>query len=157
MTAGRFTFRLQRLLALRQMAENAASVTLGSARAAASTAHAAQTALSARRAATRGAVFPSAGTARGVAELTRATVLLERIDGYVVEADKAASRADERVRDSLARLGERVQARRMLERLRERHFTEWSVGVERQEREVMDGLARRPSVLGGETTTPTND
>jgi flagellar biosynthesis chaperone FliJ len=60
------------------------------------------------------------------------------------------------VRDSLAQLGERVQARRMLERLRERHFAEWSLGVERHEREVMDSLARRPSAPGTETTTPTN-
>ncbi|MBA4070799.1 MAG: hypothetical protein C0497_03045 [Gemmatimonas sp.] len=156
MSTGRFTFRLQRLLALRQMAENAASVTLGSARAAASAIHATQTALSARRAVARDTVFPSAGATRGVAELTRAALLVERIDGHVVEADKAARGADERVRDSLARLGERVQARRMLERLRERHLAEWTLGVERHEREVMDSLARRPSAPGSETTTPTN-
>lgn len=157
MSAGRFTFRLQRLLALRQMAEDAASVTLGAARTAANAAHATQAALSSRRADARGAMFPSAGTVRGVAELTRAAFLVERIDGHVAEADKAARGADARVHDSLARLGERVQARRMLERLRERHFAEWSLIVDRHEREVMDSLARRQSTPGSETTTPTND
>ena len=156
MSTDRFTFRLQRLLALRQMAERAASVTLGSAQAAASEARATQMKLAARRADARGAMLPPSGTERGVAELRRALFFVDQLDAHVVEAGKTTDGADQRVRDSRVRLGERVQARRILERLRERQFAEWSTGVERHEREAMDGMARRPSGTRSETDTSTN-
>ena len=156
MSAGRFIFRLQRLLTLRQMAERAAAISLGSAQAVASKAHAAQATFATRRADARGMMLPQPGTERSVAELTRAAFFVDQLDVQVAEAGKTTNAADQQVRDTRERLGERVQARRMLERLRERHLAEWSHVEERHEREVMDGLARRMTGPRIESTTLSN-
>jgi flagellar export protein FliJ len=152
-TANRFTFRLQRLLALRQMAERAAAIALGTAQAVAAEAHAAEESLARRRASAREAMLPHPGTERRVADLRQVAFLVEQIDARALNAGKTAKVADRNVQDTRERLGARVQERRILERLRERHLVEWSRGTERLEREMMDGIARPAAGAGTNTLT----
>jgi flagellar export protein FliJ len=147
-SGGRFTFRLERLLALRLMAERAAAISLGSAQAVATAAHAARTLIAGRRAGARAAMLPEPGAERSVAELRQAAFLTEQIDRHLAHASRSTSTADQHARDAHERLDERVTERRILERLRERHHSEWSVDAERREREAADGIARPAATTG---------
>ena len=157
MSTRRFSFRLQRLLALRQMAERAAAVSLGSSQAMASEAHVAEERLAARRSDARAGMFPPRGAARHVGEVLQAARFVEQIDVQLEHAGSAAQQADARVRDTRLHLGERVRERRILERLRDRHFAVWANDVEHEEREIMDGIARPPAGQPAETTPSTGD
>lgn len=157
MSTGRFTFRLQRLLALRRMAERAAAISLGSAQQVASTAQAAVTQIAGQRAAARAAMLPTSGSTQRVAELCHAVFLAEQLDAHVVDAGAKVIAADAKVRDTRDRLGARVKERRILERLRERHFAEWSLHTERHERDLMDAIPRLLPVFGDGLITPTDD
>ncbi|MHB1310454.1 MAG: flagellar export protein FliJ [Gemmatimonadaceae bacterium] len=157
MSTGRFTFRLQRLLGLRQMAERAAAISLGAAQQVASTAHAAEARVAGQRAGARAAMLPASGSTQRVAELCHAAFLMEQLDAHVVNAGANAVAADATVRETRDRLGTRVKERRILERLRERHVAEWSLHTERQERELMDAIPRLLPVFGDGLITPSDD
>jgi flagellar FliJ protein len=150
---GRFTFRLQRLLALRQMAERAAMTALASAESAANQAQAARQWIAARRAKARAALSTPIGMDRRIAELRNAAFLVEQLDAHVEHADRAMTAANEQVRASRVRLAERVRERRILERLRDRQVAEWSLAVEREERAIMDAIARPPAHAPDGTST----
>jgi flagellar FliJ protein len=142
MSPDRFSFRMQRLLTLREKAERQAAIDLATAQAAHTRAQSAADAVSHLRTAARNAARTPLGEARAVGTLRQAALLLEQLDGRQAHADALAHAAGEQVQARVTTLGERVRDRRVLDRLRERQHDEWRTDAERRERELMDGLAR---------------
>jgi flagellar FliJ protein len=142
MSAPHFKFRLQRLLDLRELAEREAAVALASAKAAEDDARRDKDALEAQRAAARAMLMPPAGSQNRVSELRQVSVLLERLDAGTAQAEFRFSKAERHVQQRMAKLGETVMDRRVLDRLKERQRDAWRIADERMDREVMDGIGR---------------
>jgi flagellar FliJ protein len=142
MSKDRFSFRMQRLLTLREKAERQAAIDLATAQAAHASARTAADVIDAQRAAAREAARTPLGEARTVSAIRQAAILLEQLDGRQMQADALVRSADEQVHARVGVLGERVRERRVLDRLRDRQHDEWRTDADRRERELMDGLAR---------------
>ncbi|MDQ8153285.1 MAG: flagellar export protein FliJ [Gemmatimonadota bacterium] len=138
----RFKFRLQRLLDLRQKKEQEAASAVGAARNAAEAATRREDELTERRDATRQELLPAAGQTVRVAELHEIAFLVRALDERVQDAQKAAKAAERSVQEKLGELGEAMRDRRILDRLKDRRSEEWRAEDARQEREIMDAIAR---------------
>ncbi len=142
MSSDRFTFRLQRLLSLRQKAEEAAAIALAEARNAETTAHEAKAALEMHRVRTRESLTLRAGDSSTVAALRQVAMLLEDVDRRVEQADErlVASRAAMMARRDV--LNAAVQDRRVLGRLKERALDSWQQLAARSDQITMDEFAQ---------------
>lgn len=138
----RFKFRLQRLLELRQKKEHEAASAVAAARNAAEAAALREQDLAARRDATRQELLPAAGQTVRVAELHEIAFLVRALDERVVDARKAHEIAEQSVHEKVEELSEAMRDRRILDRLKDRQTEEWRAEDARQEREVMDAIAR---------------
>ncbi len=138
----RYSFRLQRLLDLRQMKEREAAGSAAAARAAAETADAHEAGITALRDTTRQEMLPAPGQTVRVADLHEVVFLVKALDGHVEDAKQASLAAERKVQEKQAALGVAMQHRRILDRLKERRADEWRVDDTRQERDVMDEIAR---------------
>jgi flagellar export protein FliJ len=142
MTAPQFKFPLQRLLALREKAAQAAATELATARTAEHEARTANDELEARRAEARAALLPHPGRERSVSELSMVAFLVAQLDSSVAWAAEKVSAAERAVLHRQDKLGETVRDRRVLGRLRERQLEGWRMAIDRDERAVMDDIAR---------------
>jgi flagellar FliJ protein len=138
----RFKFRLQRLLDLRQKKEQEAASAVAAARNAAEAATRREDELTERRDATRQELLPAAGQTVRVAELHEIAFLVRALDERVQDAQKASKAAERSVQEKLGELGEAMRDRRILDRLKDRRSEEWRAEDARQEREIMDAIAR---------------
>lgn len=139
--SSRFSFRLQRVLDLRQQHEQAVAGKLGAAAEAAADARAAMDALAAVRQASGSDLARAHGGATPVGTLHQKERLNASLDAHldVAEADVAAREAQvDAVRDELAAA---MQARRIISRLREKREDEWRLSRTRADRTAMDALA----------------
>ena len=141
MKSDRFTFRLERLLSLRQKAEEAAAIALAEARNAETAAHEAKAALAMHRVRTQESLTLRAGDSSTVASLRQVAMLVE-------DADRRIAHADERLTachsTTLARrevLNAAIQERRVLGRLKERALDSWQQAAARSEQVTMDEFA----------------
>ncbi len=80
MTQPHFTFPLQRLLTIRQKAEEEASIELAVARGVEEDARSARGALEVKRAEARDALLPTPGSNRTVSELRHVALIIDQID-----------------------------------------------------------------------------
>jgi flagellar protein FliJ len=154
MTAPRFKFSLQRVLELREEAENVAAIELASARAVADEARRVKEVLDARRAETRQALEAPPGRERRIAEVRQIYMLMEHLDTKVARADESVASAERGVEDGQARLGETVKDRRVIDRLRERQMDAWRIAGDRVERETMDDIARARFIAASNDLNP---
>ncbi|MBP7550308.1 MAG: flagellar export protein FliJ [Gemmatimonadaceae bacterium] len=139
--SSRFSFRLQRVLDLRQQHEQAVAGKLGAASEAAADARAAMDALAAVRQASGSDLARAHGAATPVGALHQKERLNASLDAHldVAEADLAAREAEVNVvRDEL---NAAMQARRIISRLREKREDEWRLSRTRADRTAMDALA----------------
>ena len=139
--SSRFSFRLQRVLDLRQQHEQAVAGKLGAAAEAAADARAAMDALAAVRQARGSDLARAHGAAMPVGALHQKERLNASLDAHldVAEADLAAREAEVNVvRDEL---NAAMQARRIISRLREKREDEWRLSRTRADRTAMDALA----------------
>lgn len=145
MSAAHFSFRLERLLAIRERAEAEAALAFAAARARADALRTTAAELQARREALRADLLPAVGATRDVGVAAIRILLLNELDAraatLVCEIATADVEAEERQREMSVRLRER----RVLERLRERQLALWKIGEARREREQMDEAAQRRS------------
>ena len=88
MKSDRFTFRLERLLSLRQKAEEAAAIALAEARNAETAAHEAKAALAMHRVRTQESLTLRAGDSSTVASLRQVAMLVEDADRRIAHADE---------------------------------------------------------------------
>jgi flagellar export protein FliJ len=143
-----FRFRLQRLLELRSRAEQQVAVRLASARAEAEAVHRRHEALAASHDAGRDQLLR---TGHAAGELQALGVMLDHLEQHVNLAASEAREADEVVSEVASDLRAASQARRVLDRLRERRAEEWRVEVNSSDQATMDAIAltrfmNRPNV-----------
>lgn len=138
----RFKFRLQRLLDLRQKREQEAAGAVAAARNAAEAAAQKQAELAARRDQTRQELLPAQGETVRVGQLHEIAYLVRALDDHVATAQKASQAAERVVQEKMTELSDAMRDRRVLDRLKDRRTVEWRTEDARQEREVMDAIAR---------------
>lgn len=138
----RFKFRLQRLLDLRHKREQEAASAVGAARSASEAAAQRESELTARRDQTRQELLPAAGQTVRVGQLHEIAYLVRALDTHVADAQKASKAAEQVVHEKMEELGVAMRDRRVLDRLKDRRSEEWRAEDARQEREVMDAIAR---------------
>ncbi len=138
----RFTFRLQRLLDLRHKKEQEVAGVVAVARATAEDAAHQQQDLSERRDATRQEMLPARGQTVRVGELHEVAIFVQALDARVSDAKLVTIAAERSVQEKVIELGAAMRDRRILDRLKGRRTEEWRVEDARQERDVMDAIAR---------------
>mgnify|MGYP002777087862 CR=1 FL=1 len=140
----RFSFRLQRVLELREKKEQAMATQAAAARAQADAARAAREALEHIRAAgrerlheahAREAQLPSVG------ELQQMGLVLEALDTRVAQASTTHAAAEQAARTAQEQLTEAFRDRRVLDRLKEKQQHAWKAEAVRQDLATMDGIA----------------
>lgn len=137
----RFSFRLQRVLDLRQQHEQAVAGRLGAAAEAAADARSAMEALAAVRRASGSDLARAHGTATTVGSLTQKERLNASLDAHLRVAEQEVASRDAEVDVVRHELHDAMQARRIISRLRERREDEWRVTRSRADRSAMDALA----------------
>lgn len=150
----RFSFRLQRVLDLREQKEQAISRQLTQAK------HEADVALGMRddlaMARESAAVAIHAQGARTAGELRAAGIALAHMDLHVDAATEAVVAAASEVETVQGHLTAAFQERRVLDRLKERALETWQNDMVQQDRQLMDAIAL--SRYGKRTgTTPTSN
>ena len=137
----RFTFRLQKVLDLKQRHAQAAAMQLAAAHSRANDARQALDALSSIRLA-GGAQLAAAHSEHATAgQLQNIAYVLERMDQRVDQAAEVVHAAAAQVAGAQNDMTLAQQAKRALDRLRERQLGDWHDGMRSMDRQQMDSLA----------------
>ena len=155
-----FTFRLQRVLDLREQAEQARARALASVQAAATQARQAQATLEALHQTSRTQLQAATGQAPRVGHLQQLGTTLGAIEVRIEQAVELVQAAEADVQQARQQLEAAARDRRVLTRLRERHIEHWRANEVQKDRRQMDDVAlarfgRRESGTRA-TGTPTN-
>lgn len=143
MSDDHFTFRLGRLLSLRERREEEAAIALATAQEQADRLRRALADLRDGRAAARAQLFPNAGADGRLGDGQAVHQLLEYTDARCANVAAALIEAEAEVETRRQSLATAMAERRALERLRERQQDEWRSDVERRARAAMDAVALR--------------
>lgn len=152
MTAPRFNFRLQQVLEMRERSEQAAAARVAAASERAEAARAAHEALAAVRDAGAEAIQRAHAHAPTVGQLANLAFLLDRMDAQLGESASQVREADAGVQQAQDDLTVAFQARRVIDRLKEKHHEEWRVEATQADRREMDELALSRFTRGSEST-----
>ena len=136
-----FKFRLQQVLELREQHEKQVAAKLAEAESAADEARNAHHALEAIRQNGSQALRAAHGTEATVGQLKTIGYVIEQLNTHIADAQTRVDAADHVVTQARTDLTSALQARRVLSRLRDRHFTEWRTEEGAQEMRQMDELA----------------
>ena len=136
-----FHFRLQRVLELRQEAEQAASRTLGVARDAADEARRAKDQLADLHETSRREIGATQQREPRIGQLQQLGVVLQSLETRLESAVEQVQAADAVVADALSKLELAARDRRVLDRLKERHATVWRAEEAHKDRLQMDEIA----------------
>jgi flagellar FliJ protein len=139
--SSRFSFRLQRVLDLRQQHEQAVAGRLGVAAEAATEARAAMDALAAVRVASGSDLARAHGAATPVGALHQKERLIASLDAHLDVAEHEVAAREAEVDSARTELNAAMQARRIISRLREKREDDWRLSHTRAERTAMDALA----------------
>ena len=142
MTEPRFRFSLQRILALRERAEHEAGLALASAMQAEDTAHRARTDAEARRVEGQDAMRPSGRGACTVGELRALGALVQGLERQASAAGEVADQAERRLTGERRSFADKVRERQTMERLRSHKEELWRLEASREDRAIMDEIAR---------------
>jgi flagellar FliJ protein len=152
-----FTFRLQRLLSLREEAEQAQARALAGREAEAAGARDVRDTLAARHAEADAQARQAAAGAR-VGHLQQFGVVVHALETRVDVADDAVAAAEQAVAEARATLEEKARDRQVLDRLKARHAEAWRAEEARRDRELMDDIAlarhARKTTPGGKGAAP---
>ena len=136
-----FRFRLQRILELREKAEQAKARELASAQDAAETASRERDALADRHAASRAEIDTAHRAEPRVGHLQQLGLVMESLDERLESAGETVRAADEKVDDAQKLLADAARDRRVLDRLKVRHTDQWRVEEAHKDRLGMDEIA----------------
>jgi len=136
-----FRFRLQRVLDLRQEAEQAASRTLGIARDAADAARRAQDELANVHESSREQIGATQQREPRIGHLRQLGVALQSLETRLESAVEQVQAADGVVAEAQSKLELAARDRRVLDRLKERHLTVWRAEEAQKDRLQMDEIA----------------
>jgi flagellar export protein FliJ len=136
----RFNFRLQKVLDLKERLAQAAAAQLVAAHVRAEEARDALVTLAAIREA-GGAQLAAAHSGATAGQMQNISYLLEKLDLHVDQASEVAEAAQSGLADAQAELTLAHQAKRALDRLRERDLGDWQQTLTQNDRQQMDAIA----------------
>lgn len=136
-----FKFRLQQVLELRQQQEKAVAAKLAEAEMAADEARMAQKTLETIRQTGSQALRNAHGREPTIGQLKTIGYVIEQLNQHIVDAQSRVEMAEQVVQQARTDLTSALQARRVLSRLRDRHFETWRTEGNAQELRQMDELA----------------
>ena len=136
-----FKFRLQRILELRQQAEQARARELVSARDDADSAREAQKTIVDLHATSRAQTNAAQQATPRFGHLQQLGIVLQSLDARVVQADEQVRAADDVVVNAQKGLEDAARDRRILDRLKDRHAEQWTVDAAHKDRLSMDEVA----------------
>ncbi len=136
-----FRFRLQRVLELRQEAEQAKSRSLADARAIAEDATRAREALVDMQRNSRAQASAAAQRTVRVGHFATVEVVMRSLDERLTSADEQVQQAEGAVADAQSELDAAARDRRVLDRLKERHADVWRAAEAHKDRLQMDEIA----------------
>ena len=136
-----FKFRLQQVLELREQHEKQVAAKLAEAETAADEARVAQKALEAIRQSGSQALRSAHASEPTIGQLKTIGYVIEQLNHHIVDAQSRVEMAEQLVTQARTDLTSALQARRVLSRLRDRHFANWRTEDNAQEMRQMDELA----------------
>jgi flagellar FliJ protein len=136
-----FKFRLQQVLDLREQHEQQVAAKLAEAESAADEARVAHQALEAIRQSGSHALRAAHATEPTIGQLKTIGYVIEQLNHHIVDAQSRVEMAEQLVTQARGDLTSALQARRVLSRLRDRHFATWRTEENAQEMRQMDELA----------------
>jgi len=136
-----FKFRLQQVLELREQHEKQVAAKLAEAESAADEARVAQKALETIRQNGSQALRSAHGSEPTIGQLKTIGYVIEQLNHHIIDAQTRVEMAEQVVSQARTDLTSALQARRVLSRLRDRHFANWRVEDNAQQLRQMDELA----------------
>jgi flagellar FliJ protein len=136
-----FKFRLQSVLELREQQERAVAAKLAEAESVADEARVAQQALETIRQTGSQAMRKAHASEPTIGQLKTIGYVIEQLNHHIVDAQSRVEEAEQLVTQARTDLTSALQARRVLSRLRDRHFDNWRADGNAQEMKQMDELA----------------
>lgn len=136
-----FKFRLQQVLELREQQEKLVAAKLAEAESAADEARLAQQALESIRQTGSQAIRSAHAGEATVGQLKTIGYVIEQLNHHIVDAQTRVESAEQAVTQARTDLTSALQARRVLSRLRDRHFANWRAEDSAQQLRQMDELA----------------
>jgi flagellar export protein FliJ len=136
-----FKFRLQQVLHLREQEEQRVAAKLAEAETAADEARLAQRALESIQQRGSQAMRAAHQSEPTVGQLKTIGYVIEQLNHHIVDAQSRVDAADDVVSQVRTDLTSALQARRVLSRLRDRHFESWRTETNAQDLKTMDELA----------------
>ena len=151
-----FKFRLQQVLELREQHEQQVAAKLAEAETSADEARVAQKALETIRQSGSQALRAAHASEPTIGQLKTIGYVIEQLNHHIVDAQSRVEMAEQLVTQARTDLTSALQARRVLSRLRERHFASWKTDENAEELRAMDELAlsrftRREEDSGAQT------
>ena len=136
-----FKFRLQQVLELREQEEKQVAAKLADAESAADEARLAARALESIRQSGSQALRTAHSSEPTVGHLKTLGYVIEQLNHHIVDAQSRVEKAEQVVNQARTELTAALQARRVLSRLRDRHFATWRAEGNAQDLRAMDELA----------------
>jgi flagellar protein FliJ len=136
-----FKFRLQQVLELREQHEKQVAAKLAEAESAADEARNAHHALETIRQNGAQALRSAHGSEPTVGQLKTIGYVIEQLNHHIIDAQTRVEMAEQVVSQARTDLTSALQARRVLSRLRDRHFANWRAEDNAQQLRQMDELA----------------
>ena len=136
-----FTFRLQRILELRQQAEQARARELASARDEADAARDAHAAIAELHASSRAQTHAAQQGAPRVGHLQQLGLTVQSLEARLDQSGEQVRAADDVVAKARVVLDDAARDRRILDRLRDRHAERFSIEEAHKDRVGMDEIA----------------
>src|SRR5205814_6925964 len=120
-----FKFRLQQVLDLREQTEKQAAAKLAEAESAAAEARVAQKVLETIQQGGSQALRTAHASEPTIGQLKTIGYVIEQLNHHIVDAQTRVESAEQAVSETRTDLTSALQARRVLSRLRDRHFATW--------------------------------
>ncbi|MBI2406722.1 MAG: flagellar FliJ family protein [Gemmatimonadetes bacterium] len=139
---GAFRFSLDRLLALRQRAQQDAAVQTARAQALLTEAEGSRDDVAAQCDAARARMQPAVDVEAHVAVLRQAAIVRDSLQQHLEVSQVVVATRSREMHQQLAQLHARTRDTRVLERLRDRQHEAWQVEAARIEQVTMDGIAQ---------------
>jgi len=136
-----FKFRLQQVLEIREQSEKNAAAKLADAEAVADEARVAQRALETIQERGSHELHRAHASEPTIGELKTLGYVIEQLNHHIADAQTRVDSAEQTVSAKRTDLTAALQARRVLSRLRERHFTTWRTADNAEQMRQMDELA----------------
>jgi flagellar FliJ protein len=136
-----FKFRLQRILELREQAEQAKARALAAAQAEADKAQEAKDILAAMRSDSRSQLESATVSSPRIGHLMQLGAAIDALDARLERADDDLKAAEIVVDEAKARLEVAARDRRVLDRLKDRHAEHWRAEEAQKDRLLMDEVA----------------